>query len=241
MGMVKRIKSIFTANINNVLDKCEDPEVMLADQIRQTRENLAKTKLETARVMAEEKIAKETYESVRKDLDELHKCAKKALKAGNEEDAEKFLRVEAERENNLNQAKRMYETAQANSKKMNELYAKMRDDLALLEQKSDTIKQTMAVAKATERISKFEVPDGADYAKSVNEWEKKANKRLYTAQAAAELDLRQTEMEDLKDQYSERADVSDRLAALKKEIEQGDTSDKEDSGAESVSPEPVSA
>lgn len=219
MGICNRIRSIFSANVNNVLDKCEDPEVMLADQIRQTRQNLAETKLKTARVMAEEKIAKDTFESVKKDLDELHKCAKKALKAGKEEDAEKFLRVEADRENNLNQAKRMYETAQANAKKMNELYAKMQNELDLLEQKSDTIKQTIAVAKATERISRFKMPDGTDGTKSVNEWEKKANKRLYAAQAAAELDLKQTEMEDLKDQYSDHTDVSDRMAALKKEIE----------------------
>lgn len=241
MGIFTRIRSIFSANVNNVLDKCEDPEVMLADQIRQTRANLADTKLETARVMAEERIAKETFESVKKDMDELHKCAKKALKAGKEEDAEKLLRVEAEREINLNQAKRMYETAQANSKKMNELYEKMQSELTLLEQKSETIKQTMAVAKATERISKFKMPDGADGAKSVNEWEKKANKRLYAAQAAAELDLKQTETEDLKGQYSDRTDVSDRMAALKKEIEQGDAAEKEDGGAESVSPESVSA
>ena len=47
-----------SANINALLDKCEDPEKMIDQYMRNLESDLGKVKAETASVMAEETRAK---------------------------------------------------------------------------------------------------------------------------------------------------------------------------------------
>ena len=58
MGILARFKDIMSANINALLDKCEDPAKMIDEYMRQLTEELADVKKETAGVMAEEKRTK---------------------------------------------------------------------------------------------------------------------------------------------------------------------------------------
>ena len=54
MGMLDRFADIVKANINDLLDKCEDPAKMIDQYLRDLTEDLAEVKQETAGVMAEE-------------------------------------------------------------------------------------------------------------------------------------------------------------------------------------------
>ena len=58
MGILTRFKDIMSANINALLDKCEDPEKMIDQYMRNLESDLGKVKAETASVMAEETRAK---------------------------------------------------------------------------------------------------------------------------------------------------------------------------------------
>ena len=58
MSILSRFKDIMSANINALLDKCEDPAKMIDQYLRQLKEDLAEVKQETAAVMAEEKRTK---------------------------------------------------------------------------------------------------------------------------------------------------------------------------------------
>ena len=58
MGIISRFTTIMKANINDLLDKCEDPAKMVDQTLRDLNEDLAKVKKETAAVMAEETRAK---------------------------------------------------------------------------------------------------------------------------------------------------------------------------------------
>ena len=57
LGIFSRMKDIMSSNINAVLDKMEDPSKMIDQMLRQSREDLAEVKQETAAVMANEKDA----------------------------------------------------------------------------------------------------------------------------------------------------------------------------------------
>ena len=58
MGMLDRFADIIKANINDLLDKCEDPAKMIDQYLRDLTEDLAEVKQETAGVMAEETRSK---------------------------------------------------------------------------------------------------------------------------------------------------------------------------------------
>ena len=59
MGILTRFKDIMSANINALLDKCEDPEKMIDQYMRNLESDLGKVKAETASVMAEETSTEE--------------------------------------------------------------------------------------------------------------------------------------------------------------------------------------
>lgn len=87
MGIITRFKDIMTANINALLDKCEDPSKMIDEYMRQVTEQLAEVKKETASIMAEEKRTARLVEENKEQIDKYDGLARKALTAGNEVDA----------------------------------------------------------------------------------------------------------------------------------------------------------
>ena len=58
MAILERFTDIIKANINELLDKCEDPAKMIDQYLRDMTEDLAEVQKETAAVMAEETRAK---------------------------------------------------------------------------------------------------------------------------------------------------------------------------------------
>ena len=91
MGILTRFKDIMASNINALLDKCEDPEKMIDQYMRNLESDLGKVKAETASVMAEETRAKRELDDCNEQIAKMQSYAEKALLAGNEADARSFL------------------------------------------------------------------------------------------------------------------------------------------------------
>ncbi len=91
MGILKRFKDIMSANINAMLDKAEDPEKMIDQYLRELQEDLRNVKSETATVMADEARCKRALTDCDEEIAKMQNYAEKALLAGNESDAMKFL------------------------------------------------------------------------------------------------------------------------------------------------------
>ena len=91
MGIISRFKDIMAANINALLDKAEDPEKMIDQYLRNLESDLAKVKQETASVMAEEAKAKRQLDECTAEVAKMQSYAEKAVLAGNDEDAKRFL------------------------------------------------------------------------------------------------------------------------------------------------------
>ena len=72
MGILDRFTSIVKANINELLDKAEDPEKMVDQYLREMTESLAEVREATAGVMAEEKRCKKLLdENTAEETDEV--------------------------------------------------------------------------------------------------------------------------------------------------------------------------
>lgn len=55
MGMFSRISDIFKSNVNDALDKAEDPEKMLKQMVLEMEESVNKTTLAVANAIANER------------------------------------------------------------------------------------------------------------------------------------------------------------------------------------------
>ena len=224
MSIFTRFKDIVNSNINSLLDKAEDPEKMIDQCLRNLNADMSKVKSETAAVMAEEARAKREYEEAAKEVERMQAFAVKALQAGNEEDAKKFLEKKALEQNRVDSLKQTYDVAAANSSKMKEMYAKLQKDIVDLEQRRSMIKGKMAAAKAQERVNNMvsSVKGSADSISAFERMEAKANAALDKANALSELNSAPADsIEDLTAKYgASTTDVDAELAALKASLGQ---------------------
>ena len=222
MGILNRFKDIMSANINAILDKCENPEKMIDEYMRQVVEQLADVKKETAGVMAEEKRTKREVDENAEQIEKYDQLARKALTAGNEEDAKTFLAKKQEYVNNGVDLQKSYEVAKANATKMKEMHDKLTKDVQELEQRRKNVKSKVAVAKTQEKLNKVSSSMGtaSDAMNAFERMEQKADNMLDRANSTAELNEDvDAGIESLEDKYNNpSASVDEELEKLKKEM-----------------------
>ena len=146
MGILTRFKDIMSANINALLDKCEDPEKMIDQYMRNLESDLGKVKAETASVMAEETRCKRELDECTADVAKYQSYAEKALKAGNEADARTFLEKKQQLVSKQATLQQTYNIASDNAAKMRQMHDKLCKDIQSLEARRDAVKAKVAAA-----------------------------------------------------------------------------------------------
>lgn len=218
-GIIKRFKDIMTSNINALLDKAEDPAKMIDQYLRDLESDLGKVKAETASVMAEEKRAKRELDECEEEITKMQNYAMKAVDAGNDSDARKFL----EKKNQLSSKKdglvQTYDLARSNASKMREMHDKLVKDINELNARKDSIKAKIAVANTQQHINKIggSINGANDTLSAFDRMEAKADKMLDEANAMSELNSSNSDdIDDLTARYDTNSSgVDDELAALK--------------------------
>ena len=185
MGVLTRFKDIMASNINALLDKCEDPEKMIDQYMRNLESDLGKVKAETASVMAEETRAKRELDECNAQIDKMQSYAEKALKAGNESDARAFLEKKQQLAAGQAALLQSYNLAADNAAKMRQMHDKLVKDIEGLESRKAAIKAKVAAAKAQERMNKIgSSAIGANNSmEAFNRMEAKADRMLDEANA----------------------------------------------------------
>ena len=228
MGILQRFSDIVSANVNALLDKAEDPGKMIDEYLRKATKDLAEVKQETAGVMAEESRTKRLVDDNAAQVAKYEALAKKALLAGNEDDARVFLSKKQELESAGAGLQTAYAAAHENAVKMRELHDKLVKDINTLNSRRQAVKAKMAVAKTQERVNKMGA--SADKLQSsmgaFERMEEKADRMLDEANAMRELSSQAVdEAQALEEKYKTadtNASVEDELAALKLKMGLGD-------------------
>lgn len=225
MGIISRFKDIMAANINALLDKAEDPEKMIDQYLRNLESDLAKVKQETASVMAEETKTKRQLDECTEEIAKMQAYAEKAVLAGNDEDAKKFLMKKNDLVVKQASLQETYKLAADNAAKMRQMHDKLVSDISQLDARRDALKAKIAVAKTQETINKIgsSVNGAADSLSAFDKLEAKVNRKLDEANAMAELNNSGVnEVNDLERKYGAytTSEVDDELAALKAKVGQ---------------------
>ena len=180
-------------------------------------------KEETAEVMAEEKRCQRLVDDNEAEAKRMEDLAKKALSAGNEDDARVFLAKKQQLEANGEELKKAADAAHANADKMRQMHDKLVSDIEQLKARRESIKAKSAVAKTQTMVN--ELASGTDKAAGAidafNRMEAKVDKQLDTAESLAELNEKPDDVETLEAKYAGIADsaaVDEELAKLKAEM-----------------------
>ena len=129
MGIFSRISDIFKSNVNDALDKAEDPEKMLKQMIIEMEESVNKATLAVANSIANEKSLERKLEKARLEMNDWEKKAVQALQANREDLARAALEKKNIAVKNVADLEPIYQTAKVTADKMrqqlNSLKAKL--------------------------------------------------------------------------------------------------------------------
>ncbi|MEC0254434.1 PspA/IM30 family protein [Paenibacillus lautus] len=186
MGILSRFKDVMKVNVNALLDRTEDPEKTVDTYMRSLNADLGKVKAETASVLSDERRAKRALDECNAEIKKLQRYAEKAVEAGNEDDALKFLERKAAQAEKLNDLQAAHESASANAVRMKQMQDKLVSDMSQLEARYAELKGKMAAAKAQEDLNAGHASSGSANA-AFHTMEEKASRALDEAEALAEL------------------------------------------------------
>ncbi|MGL5677424.1 MAG: PspA/IM30 family protein [Cellulosilyticaceae bacterium] len=110
MSIFGRIGDLFKANVNDMLDKAEDPEKMIKQSIIDMEKQVTQATQALGQAMASEKAALNTLEKAKSTSAEWEEKAKMALKAGNQELAKKALEGKVSADQNISAFQTSYDT-----------------------------------------------------------------------------------------------------------------------------------
>lgn len=91
MGIFQEWMDLMSTGFRTSLGREADPQQELDVYLQELKQELAKVKADTAAAMAEENQRKRELDACEQEIENMQRYAEKALEAGNEEDARKFL------------------------------------------------------------------------------------------------------------------------------------------------------
>lgn len=144
MSIFQRIGTLIRSNINDLLDRAEDPEKMIKQVILDMEASVKDGKIALAAAITEEKKLKALYEDNLKKHEEWMAKASLAVEKGDDDLAREAIRRAKTHENNADQMKGQYEAQRA-------AVSQLRSDLDSLESKLTEAKAKKEVLIARHR------------------------------------------------------------------------------------------
>lgn len=222
-----RIGDIMQSNVHALLDKCENPEKMLDQNLRKAMDNLADLKESAVQLKADQRGAQRVYDSAVAKMKAEHSYAMKAMRDGNEDAARKFLESEARiKADQVDLAEKNLKAANNNFETVQKAYNKLASDIEFMKNQMNNLKSTMRTAKATEKVAAMKDPS-LGYAENFSKYADKAQRMMDEANAKIEMNEGPVdELSSLRSQYAgdpAAPDMDDALAALKAECGMGES------------------
>lgn len=148
MGVFKRISDIISANLSELTEGFEEPELMLKQAVREMEETIAEVTSQTAKAMANATTLSRELERNRNLHEQWQGRAEKAVEEGNDELARKALARKNEHEKLVAALKEQLQAAE-------EASASLRCQLAAMKAKLAEAKRNLATLSARKRAADF--------------------------------------------------------------------------------------
>lgn len=214
MGIFGRMSDILKANINELIDKAEDPAKLMDQMIREMQESLREAKIEVAKAIADEKRLEQQVKQNQVQAQNWESKAMLALKKGEENLATEALKQKKSYD-------QLVTSVQPQWEQQNQLSSKLKDSLRALESKIDEARRKKEILTARQKRAEAqkkvqEVMTGLNDRSAFATFERMEKKVMeIEAQADAAVELESASLDDQFKALEAGSDVQDELAALK--------------------------
>lgn len=202
MGVFTRLSDLLKSNINDLIDRAEDPEKMVKQIIIDMQKELNKATQNYGKAKASERLALKKYEDAKKVSESWEYKAKAALNQGNQDLAKQALAKKVKADEDLANYKEMYDSISAQTEAIG-------DQVEVLKSKLDEAKsrQAMLIARSQMADTKKQLAkaqggfDGSSALEKFNRMEEKVQRK--EAEADAYNEIAGNEDDDLADSFAQ--------------------------------------
>ncbi|MBJ6360195.1 PspA/IM30 family protein [Paenibacillus sp. GCM10012307] len=153
MGILGRVKDMTKATLNEVLDKIEDPVIMLNQYVRDMEGEVQAAEVTVARQMTHEQQMKNRYESAVQNAVEAEARAEQAVIVGDEDAARKYLEEKLAYDQQTEQFYGLYEQSKAQAEQLRVELEQMKGELQALRAKRTDLASRAQAAKAKQQLA----------------------------------------------------------------------------------------
>lgn len=152
MGVLQRMKDMTKASVNELLDKLEDPVMMLNQYLRDMEEEITLAEVSVARQVANERKLKERLDEARRMSGERGQSAESALVKGQEAVARQALEEKLYFDQKMEEYADMYVQSKAQAGQFTEQLHQMKDDFYNMRNKRNELVSRVQVAKVQKQM-----------------------------------------------------------------------------------------
>jgi phage shock protein A len=220
MGVLSRVGDLFNANINDILDRCEDPEKMIKLLVEEMDQHITKAREALGKALAGEKRLEADLKRQRAAAAEWQAKAESALAGSNDDAARKCLLRKKEHESSADAMTVQWDSARKTTEALKADFQRLQQKAEEARRKRDTLIARKMAAEAQQHMATLG-PSTSRVQRSFSKFdqmERKIESLEAEAQAMAELSYPADELhEDLERETREQA-VDSELAALKAQM-----------------------
>ncbi len=218
MSIFKRLSDVFKANVNDALDKAEDPEKMLKQMVIEMEESVNKTTLAVAQGIANEKNLFRKLEKSNKESSDWQQKAMQALSANREDLAKAALEKKAIAERNIADLQPIHKQASETSIKLRGQLDILKSKLDEARSRQSTLIARSQAAKAQKQISQNMGGLGSDAFSKFDKFESKIELLESEAEAFDSLADSNKSLDDEFKKLSTNSTIDSDLMKLKAEM-----------------------
>ena len=219
-NIFKRINDVINANINDLIDKVEDPERMIKQIIREMEDNIRYSKEGVITAIASEKRLFREVEQHRAKYEQWQSKAEIAIKNNNDELARAALGQKKEHEKIINRVEPMWQAAARTSSDLKHQLTQLEDKLIDARRKQGSLVARQRAAQTQE----YMINTGIDFDSHLiaqdnfNRMEDKVMEMEARAQARSELENHQGIQEEIYVEMEIEAEINSEMDELKKKF-----------------------
>jgi len=221
MGIFGRMADIVKANINDLLDRAEDPEKMIKQMVLEMEEAVNKATLAVGSAIANEKSLERQYNKQLGQTNEWQAKAVQAVQAGRDDLARQALERKNTIGKNVADLERMLGEARTTSTQLRGQLDQLKSKLDEARMRQNTLIARSQAAKAKKQIAQSFAGIGSDAFSKFDKLEQRVEKTEAEADAFAQLAGENTSLDDQFRQLESGSAADDDLAALKAQLGMG--------------------